>query len=137
MAYAVQADLNLSTERLIELTDNPAAPGVIDSAVMTKTEVEAESIIDAALTGVVTVPFSAPIPPIIVTICAWIWAYRLYRHRPEMEIPKPIVDDYEMAMDMLKNLAARPQVLTGVSGDGSPAVESSEPRGWTPRDLVS
>lgn len=135
MAYAVQADLNLSSTRLIELTDSEAVPGVIDSAVMAKTETEAESIIDSYLSGSFTVPFTGTIPAVIITITAWIWAYRLYRHREIMDIPKSVYDDYQMALVMLEKLAAGGAAAVGLDEPSVPGVtvRTSEPRGWTAR----
>jgi phage gp36-like protein len=139
LAYAVQADLNLSATRLIELTDSDAVPGVIDAAVMAKTETEARSIVDTYLAGSFTVPFTAPIPEVIVTITAWLWACRLYRHRETMDPPQSVKDDCAMAIAMLEKLAAQGAAALGLpvsASPGVPSVESSEPRGWTPRDQV-
>ncbi len=82
------------------------------------------------------VPFADDaVPPVIGVITAWIWAYRLYRHREVMEIPAAIKDDYARAMDMIKS------ILDGSLdiGPGSlelaqvPRVRSSPVRGWTCR----
>lgn len=138
-AYAVEVDLNLSQTRLIELTDSDAAPGVKDTTLINQCEAEAERIVNAKISGSVTLPF-VTIPSIITSITAWIWAYRIYRHREIMEIPKPIVDDYNLALSLLDGIAATGNVSIGLpasSNPGVPDVESSASRGWTPRDLVS
>jgi phage gp36-like protein len=139
LAYAVEADLNLSDARLVELTDSEAAPGVSDSALLARLEAEAEGIVDAYLAGSVPVPFTAPIPAIITAITAWIWAYRIYRHREVMDIPKSVSDDYAMALALLEKIAAGGSAAVGVPSSlspGVPSVETAEPRGWTPRDEV-
>lgn len=142
MAYAVENDLNLDATRIIELTDSAAAPGVKDAVLLARLEAEAEAIVNAIIgnsVGAVPVPFVAPIPPIITFCTAAIWAYRIYRHREVMDIPSTVKDDYAMAMDMLKQISAGTIVIGPVTSDmsGVPSVESSPPRGWTDRDLVT
>lgn len=133
MAYAVEADLNLSDQRLIELTDSEAAPGVKDSALLARLETEAEGIVDAMIAGVVVLPFTA-VPPIIKSITAWIWAYRLYRHREVMDVPKSVADDYAMAMALLDKIASSGAIALGIPTQrvsNAPDVSSQEQRGWT------
>lgn len=139
MAYAQRSDLNISDERLVELTDSSAAPGIADDVLLAMLETQAETIINAKLAGTATVPFTGTAPAIITFIAASIWAYRIYRHREVMTIPPPIEDDYKMAMEMLDQIVAGEIEIdpTVNSFAGVPEVESSCPRGWTPRDLVS
>lgn len=137
MAYAVEADLNLSDTRLIELTDSEDAVGVKDDALLTLLEAESAAIVDALLGGVVTVPFS-PVPAVIKLITAWIWRYRIYLHRPEMEIPKAVLDDYTRAMEWLQLMATGAMPIVPESADSAEVtaafdVESSCSRGWTRR----
>lgn len=135
MPYAVQADLNLSATRLVELTDSEAVPGVIDSALLTLLLAESQGIVDAYLAGSIPVPFADPVPAIIRAITSWIWAYRIYRHREVMDIPKSVLDDYQMALSLLEKIAAGGSAAVGVPVSVSPAVfvTSSPPRGWTTR----
>lgn len=132
MPYAVQADLNLSTERLIELTDTAAAPGVIDTTLTGQLLTESQGIVDAYLAGSIPVPFADPVPAIIRAITSWIWAYRIYRHREVMDIPKSVLDDYAMALSLLEKLAVNgaPALGLTVSSVPSVVVGSNEPRGW-------
>lgn len=145
MAYAQQSDLNIDAQRLIELTDNAGAPGVIDATLMATLEAQSETIVNAKLAGVAVaggfvVPFPGTAPAIITFITASIWAYRIYRHRPEIEMPPDIADDYKLAFEMIDQIiAGEISLAPGVTPNlaGVPEVESSDPRGWTPRDLVS
>lgn len=144
MAYAVQADLNLSETRLIELTDSADAPGEIDATVLAACLVEATAIADGILAPAGAGPYTSDDVPPLVTVCtAWIWAYRLYRHREVMEIPEAIKDDYKRAFELLKEMAA------GIIGDGDggltgttasdsqvPDFTVSSPRGWTSRSTT-
>ncbi len=136
MAYAAQADLNLSEQRLIELTDSADAPGEIDSTVLAAALTESVAIVDAILAPAGTGAYTDDVPPLVTVCTAWIWAYRLYRHREVMEIPQSIKDDYERAFKMLGDMAA------GIIGDGDggvtedattesvPSVSSSDSREW-------
>lgn len=140
MPYAVEADLNLDANRLIELTENPAAIGIKDAVLIAQLEAEAEGIVNAYLAGSVPgVPFTGTIPPVIKFITATIWARRIYRHREVMAVPANLSDDYLMAMQMLADIAAGNLSLTPITPNlsGVPEVQSSCPRGWTPRDLVT
>lgn len=138
MPYAVEADLNIDATRLIELTENAAALGVKDAALIAQLETESEGIINALIGGSVTLPFVS-VPPIIKFITAAFWARRIYRHREIMELPKNLADDYEMAMDMIKQIIAGEIKFDPVTPNlaGVPEVQSSCARGWTPRDLVT
>lgn len=135
--YATQADLNIDATRLIELTDSAAAPGVIDTVLLARLETEAESILNALIAGNVTLPFTT-VPPIITFITAAIWARRLYRHREIMTLPSNLQDDYDMAMGLVDKINAGEIHfdLTTPVLISTPEVETSCPRGWTPRDLV-
>jgi hypothetical protein len=135
LAYAVEADLNLSNERLIELTDSAAVPGVIDAAVMARTETEAESIVNGLLSDIPGVPFVGTPPTIITTITAWLWACRLYRHRETMDAPQSVKDDCAMAMEMLAKMAEAGSIPGLEATSSGVLIRSSEPRGWTHRGL--
>lgn len=136
MPYANSDDLNIDPQRLVELTDNADAPGVVDSALLARLELQSEAIVNAKLSGTVTVPFTGTIPAIITFITASIWAYRIYRHREVMDIPSPIKDDYEMAMEMLDQIVAGEIEIDPADDNlvGVPEVESNCTRGWFPRD---
>jgi phage gp36-like protein len=139
LGYAETTDLNLSDRRLIELTDSEDAPGVLDQDVLDRTLTETQSIIDSLLrTANLPVPFpDDAVPPVIKVITPWIWAYRLFRHREVMEIPKPIVDDYTRAMGMISQILDGSISLNDIGDDALtspvPEVGSSCDRGWTHR----
>lgn len=138
MPYAVTADLNLSDQRLIELTDSAAVPGVLDEDVLDARLVEAKSMVDSLLAPAGMGPYAdGDVPPIITVITAWIWAYRLYRHREVMEIPQSIKDDYAMALQWLKDIVAGELAVDPEDEEAAtaqvPTVLSSCPRGWTRR----
>ncbi len=145
MGYAEVAELNLSSRRLIELTDNEDAPGVLDEDLLALLLTESQSIVDGILGPAFTVPFAdGDVPPLVRTCTAWIWTYRIYRHREVMEIPQSVKDDYDMALQMLKDMVAG--VLdtggdededSGGSSSQVPTVVSSSPRGWTDRSRTS
>jgi phage gp36-like protein len=139
MAYAVQNDLNIDADRLIELTDSAAAPNVVDTTLLARLLAQSEAIVNAQLGGTTTVPFTAPIPAIITFITAGIWAYRIYRHREVMDIPATIKDDYELAWSMMRQIVAGEIEIDPADDNlsGVPEVQSSCSRGWTPRDLVT
>ena len=146
MAYAQQSDLNIDANRLIELTDNAGAPGVIDNTLMATLEAQCETIVNTMLSGAAAaggfvVPFQAlpNTPPLITLITAYLWAYRIYRHRPEITMPPDIADDYKTGLDWIAQIVAGDlDVVPGTTPNlaGVPEVESSDARGWTPRDLV-
>jgi phage gp36-like protein len=145
VAYAQQGDLNIDADRLVELTDNASAPGVIDNVLLATLETQSETIVNAKLAGAAVaggfvVPFTGTVPAIITFITASIWAYRLYRHRPEIATPQDIADDYKLAFAMMDQIVVGEINLTlGATPNlaGVPEIESSDPRGWTPRDLVT
>jgi phage gp36-like protein len=141
VGYAVTAQLNLSDQRLIELTATDAAPEDIDTTLLAQLLDETESIINSKLAGTLDVPFAdGDVPPVIVTITGWIWAYRVYRHREVMEIPQSIKDDYKLAMEMLDAIVTGGLDAGGGEDDGAglvtgpvPSVTTSATRGWTRR----
>ncbi len=136
MAYADTGNLNLSAQRLIELTDSDSVPGEVDEGVLARTLTESQAVVDSVLAASRSVPFpDNAVPPLINILTGWIWAYRLYRHREVMEIPKSIVDDYERAMMMLQQISDGVLIIDPADDKlGSvPRVRSSEPRGWTRR----
>lgn len=135
MAYAVQADLNLDSQRLIELTDNAGAPGVIDTALLAQLEAEAEAIVDGFLGRKYVVPLSGTIPKLITVITAAIWKHRVYRHRPEMDVPPTEQREYENAMQMLEDLRKGEMFLNAPTILGFESTElSRQRRGWDSSD---
>ncbi len=138
MAYAETEDLNLSDQRLIELTDSAAAPGVLDQDILDRCLVESQAIVDAILAPAGVGNYAdGSVPPLVVVCTSWIWAYRIHRHREAMEIPESIEKDYERALQMLADMAA------GIIGDGDggvgdedaatssvPSVTSRDSRCW-------
>lgn len=102
MAYSTLEDLNLSDERLVELTENASAIGVADNEVVLRTQNKANARVDAALFGYYPTPLPDPVPPIVVDVETAIWKYLLYCYREIMETPKSVIMDYEWAMEQLK-----------------------------------
>lgn len=142
MAYAEASDLNLSDQRLVELTDSADATGEVDTDLLALLLAESQAIVDGVIAGAVSVPFAdGSVPPLITVVTSWIWAYRIYRHREVIEIPTAIKDDYERAMAMLEKIANGDIPLIPSGGDSGdvttttivPSVSSSSTRGWTSR----
>lgn len=116
MAYSTAADLNLSPERLIELTESEAMVGVVDTAVFNRLQLRANSRVDGALYGLWVTPVASP-PGIIVDVEVAIWKYMLYQHREIMETPKRVVADYEWAVNQLTAWrAGEPLAIPAVDG---------------------
>jgi phage gp36-like protein len=107
--YSTQPDLNLDADRLIELTDTSAAPGVLNQTVVDNTSLQAQSIIDARLGGTYLVPFDAnsqAVPDAIRRLHAALWRYLLFEHRDALNIPPSEEDAYKQARSDLKDLAS-------------------------------
>jgi phage gp36-like protein len=120
--YSPQSRLNLSDERLAELTDKPSAQGVIDPAVLDETSLDAQDEIDNRLQGSFPVPFVAPIPPTIARLHSKIWKRILFERRDSMQVPLTVEADYQKALADLEDLATPGgggRILVGTAGTGS------------------
>ena len=104
--YSSVPDLNVDPTRLIELTDNASAPGVVDTSVTDSTSLDAQDVIDRRLEGTYVVPFTAGnVPPAIRRLHSKIWKRMLYERRDAMQVPKAVEDDYARALDDLEDYA--------------------------------
>lgn len=122
MSYAVEADLNLSETRLIELTDSESAVGVKDAALIARLQAETDAFIDEHLFAKYAVPLN-PVPVTIKYIAADIWKYRLYTHRETMQVPKTVQDNYNDAVARLREFGngQAPLSAARVTADSSPS----------------
>jgi phage gp36-like protein len=115
-------DLDLSADRLIELTDTSAAPGVADQATIDRAGREAQRIIDSALVGVYVVPFpQGQVPLDITRLHADIHRYLLFKHRDVLSIPESVADEYKLARADLDDYSTPDggKILIGASMAGS------------------
>lgn len=101
MAFSSIADLNLSDQRLIELTDSADAPGVLDESVVVAMQVRATSKVEAALYGKYTLD-PDDFPAILTQLEADLWKFYLYQHREVMETPKSVQKAYDAACELLE-----------------------------------
>jgi phage gp36-like protein len=134
--YSDRSDLNMDERRLIELTDSDAAPGVPDEAVITKTGVDSDDLIDGMVAGVYVIPFDV-VPPIIRLISARLRRVYLYEHRESIDMPPTVRDGGKWALDTLKMIqtpdggmvlpgAARVQSKSPASSPSSGSIDSGE-----------
>jgi hypothetical protein len=111
--YSSEPDLNLDADRLIELTDTSAAPGVKNQALVDSLSLEAQDDVDEVLTGVWVVPFNNtdnPVPAPIRRIHAARWRYLLFQHRDALNIPDSVVAQWKSEEEKLADY--------GTPGDG-------------------
>jgi phage gp36-like protein len=112
VAYSVEADLNLSEQRLVELTDSEDVVGVKDAVLIERLHVRATSKVDAALYGKYTTPV-VPTLPILTQLEADLWRYYLYEHREVMDTPKVVQKAFDMAIDLLERYRTGMEHLAG------------------------
>lgn len=110
MAFSSTADLNLSEQRLIELTDSADAPGVLDETVVTAMHVRATAKVEAALYGKYSLS-ADDFPEILTQLEADLWRYYLYQHREVMETPKSVVRAHDMACELLEKYRTGKEAL--------------------------
>lgn len=114
MAYSVEADLNLSDERLVELTDSSTAPGVKDETVIAREATRAQALCDLYLRRLYVTPVADPVPEELKLIHAAIWRRRLYGHREVMQVPQNVLDDFQWAFDALKSIGQRDGLILDI-----------------------
>lgn len=95
--YSQQADLNLSPERLVELTESESVIGAVDQAVIDKLGTRANGRVDAALFNLYITPVATP-PDVLISVETAIWKYLLYTHREVMQAPADVLADYNWAV---------------------------------------
>lgn len=110
MAFSVEADLNLSDERLIELTDSADAPGVKDQDVINMLHLRATSKVEAAVYGKYALS-DDDFPPILTQLEADLWRYYLYEHREVMETPAKVQKAYDAAVMLLEKYRTGEEAL--------------------------
>lgn len=99
--YSTQDDLNLSDQRLVELTDSVEAPDVPDPALIARLGIRANSRVDGALSKIYITPIVSP-PRIVVDVEATLWKYLIYTHREVMQVPDTVMKEYEWATAQLE-----------------------------------
>ncbi len=110
MSFSEEADLNLSEQRLVELTDSEEAVGEKDAELLARLQLRATNKIKAALYGKYAVDESDP-PEILVQIEADLWRYYLYEHRETMKVPEVVEKAYRMAIDLLEGYRTGTELL--------------------------
>jgi phage gp36-like protein len=101
MAFSSESDLNLSVQRLIELTDSASAPNVKDDDVMDATHLRATTKVEAALYGRYSLD-EDDFPAILTQLEADLWRYYLYEHREVMEVPSTVSKAFDRAVEQLE-----------------------------------
>lgn len=110
MAFSSIADLNLSDQRLIELTDSADAPGVLDSTLLESLHLRATSKVEAALYGRYSLD-ADDFPAILTQLEADLWRFYLYQHREVMETPKSVQKAHDSACELLENYRTGKEAL--------------------------
>lgn len=108
--YAARVDLRFTEERLIELTDSTATPGVVDESAVTAALVDGAVIIDGKLFGKYVTPVVGPPSSGVLRLFnADVSRYLLYRRRETLQMPETVKTDYDRALRELDRI---------VDGDG-------------------
>lgn len=123
-ALITDADLiahlgNNGQAALIQMTD--PANTAIDTALTAKAREHAADVTYSYIDGVVTIPLTPPVPPILTKINCCIAIYWLWAGD---ERPKRVESDNEWALKMLKDFRAG-NVSLGLAGDGTDSIEQS------------
>lgn len=108
--YSVEADLNLSDQRLIELTESEGNVGAKNTALLARLQSRAYNRINSALTGKYVVPVH-PAPAILTEIEADLWKFYLYEHREVMDIPASVQGNYDRSTKMLESYRKGEEML--------------------------
>jgi len=137
------ATLDQLTERfgeqlLVQLTDRarPSA-GEIDAAVVERTLVDTDSVIDGYLATRYRLPIEGEAPQLLVDLALVIAIYKLHPYQPDQKI----ADDYKDALRQLRDISSGVIRLVGVAGtepqgSGAGGVQFSDrPRDLTPDNL--
>lgn len=102
MAYSTVADIALSEQDLIDLTDDTDS-GAVDAAILAAEIDRADRLIDSYLRGRYHTPFD-PVPPEIVELSAALTKYNLYDRRGLVD--DIIRRDRDDRVSFLKDLTA-------------------------------
>lgn len=114
--YAIKADILelLAETELIGLTDDADA-GVVDDSVVDRAIADADATIDAYCQGRYSVPFVAPLAPMIRSLSVDLAIYNLYSRRSVAEVPEVRKDRRKEAISFLARVAEAKLSLGSVS----------------------
>ena len=114
--YATKADILelLAESELIGLTDD-AGSGLVDDAVVDRAIADADATIDAYCQGRYSVPFAAPLPPMIRSLSVDLAIYNLYSRRSVADVPEVRKDRRKEAVAFLTKVAEAKLSLGTVS----------------------
>jgi phage gp36-like protein len=88
---------------LIQLSNDDPEATIPDLAVIQEIVGNVEDVIDDHLRGRYTLPLEA-VPTTVATIAIKLARHDLYSRRPETEVPKDVVREYDGAMKMLASI---------------------------------
>lgn len=127
--YIAQSDLldRVSQKQLIQLTDDAEA-GTVDATKVNDCIADAEAQIHGYAAKLYSVPFAAPVPPLIITLDKDIAAYNLWRRRPAIKMPEQVRKTFDDAVSMLKDIS-KGLVTLGI--DPAPAASTRGAAGET------
>lgn len=108
MPYSTVADIALSEQDLIDLTDDTES-GAVDTGVLASTIDRADRMIDSYLGGRYNVPFAIT-PPDVKRLSATLAKYYLHERRMPT-VPDGVRRQYDDAMTYLKDLVAKRATL--------------------------
>lgn len=129
MVYCIIADVQkmLPDTILIEVTDDEGAPDAIETTRLQESIDSGGEEIDAIIGGVVLLPITGTVPPILGKLNVDIAIYNVYSRLME-EIPQTRIDRYKRAIEMLMQIAEgeisigiQPPPAAPVSGAGWPS----------------
>ena len=114
--YATKADILelLSESDLIGLTDDSGS-GLVDDSVVDRAIADADATIDAYCQGRYSVPFGAPLAPMIRSLSVDLAIYNLYSRRPVADVPEVRKDRRKEAIAFLAKVAEAKLSLGSVS----------------------
>lgn len=120
--YSSQDDLNLDSQRLIELTEDESAVGVLVQSVLDNLSNDAQALIDGELYGEYLVPFVVDEVPVAIRyLHADIWRYLLFKRRDSLVIPASVAEDMKQARTDLRAFAERTKLLPAPTAAASTA----------------
>lgn len=123
MAYITQTDLldRVSQKQLIQLTDDAEA-GTVDATKVNDCIADAESEIHFYAAKKYSVPFTTPVPPLVISLDKDIATYNLWRRRPAIKMPDQVRTAYQDAVKKLEKIADG----TGTLGIDPPPAASTQ-----------
>jgi phage gp36-like protein len=123
VSYSTDADLNFDVDLLAKLTDTAAAVNVVNQAEVDARRLDATAMIHKAIQGKYVVPVTGPQEALdtLRLIERDLRRGLHFRHRPTMDCPKQISEDYNRALADLAQLGQENGsiVLNGAARVGS------------------